>query len=33
VTAVDQVGNESGLSNTVTITYAAKSSGGKPRRK
>lgn len=33
VTAVDQVGNESGLSNTVTITYAAKSSGGKPRRR
>jgi len=33
VMAVDQVGNESGLSNTVAITYAAKSSRGKPRRK
>jgi hypothetical protein len=33
VTAVDQVGNESGLSNTATITYVAKSPGGKPRRK
>ncbi|MDR4464179.1 MAG: hypothetical protein MRJ66_07930 [Nitrospira sp.] len=33
VTAVDQVGNESGLSNQVLITYVAKSPGGKPRRK
>jgi hypothetical protein len=33
VTAVDQVGNESGMSNTVAITYGAKTSGGKPRRK
>jgi hypothetical protein len=31
VTAVDQAGNESGLSNTVAITYVAKS--GKPRRR
>lgn len=33
VTAVDQVGNESGLSNTVSMTYAAKATGGKSRRK
>ncbi|MDH5195326.1 MAG: hypothetical protein OEW32_16690, partial [Nitrospira sp.] len=33
VTAVDQVGNESGLSNTVAITYGTKSGGGKPRSK
>ncbi|MDH4154948.1 MAG: hypothetical protein OEV01_14275 [Nitrospira sp.] len=33
VTAVDQVGNESGLSNTVSVTYAAKTRGGKGRSK
>jgi hypothetical protein len=33
VTAVDQVGNESGMSNAVSITYVAKSSGGKPGRR
>jgi fibronectin type 3 domain-containing protein len=33
VTAVDQVGNESGLSNTVSITYMAPSKGGGNKRK
>lgn len=33
VTAVDQVGNESGLSNSVTITYVASSKGGGNKRK
>lgn len=33
VTAVDQVGNESGLSNMVTITYMAPSKGGGNKRK
>lgn len=33
VTAVDQVGNESGLSNTVSVTYAEKTRGGKGRSK
>lgn len=33
VTAVDQVGNESGLSNTVSVTYAEKTRAGKGRSK
>ena len=33
VTAVDQVGNESGLSNTVAVTYTVKTRGGKGRSK
>ena len=33
VTAVDQVGNESGQSNTMTVTYVAPSKGGGNKRR